>query len=92
MMVMERRRDELADAEHSRLVKEARAGARAAKRMRAGYQPASWALRLGDGLMLSLARFLSIIGEWLLSLSCRLQTHVELLKAGVTEKKTSPCT
>lgn len=88
LFVMERRRDELAAAEHSRLVKEARAGRRA----NGGLGQASRLRQVSDALMLSFAQFLSSIGGWLLNLSCRLQTRVEMLRDGTAEPQPNPCT
>ena len=88
MLVMERRREELAAAEQSRLFKEAKLALRA----NMGYPP-SRARRLADGLALSAARFLSAVGGWLLNLSCRLQTRAEMFNpnpAGA-EPQPSPC-
>lgn len=88
MLVMERRRDELAAAEKSRLFKKARLALRAS----GGTRP-SRARRALDTLSLAAARLLARVGEGLLNLSCRLQTRVEMLNAGVGEHdpQPSPC-
>jgi len=71
MMVMERRRDELAEAEHSRLVKEALSySGRVTVRPPYTFSP----------LALALARGLSYTGELLLKWSCRLEGRYRVLK------------
>ena len=88
MILMERRRDELAAAAHSRLVKEALAGKRAAS----GQRQHVLFRRLGEGFMLKLAYFLSRIGDRMIAWSCRLQTRYTLLVEDAAENQPSPCT
>ena len=91
MIATERRKDEMAAAEHSRAVK----AALAARRMNAARTPSarvpSRVGRLSSGLVLSLARFLSSVGARLLTWSCRMQTRIEQFRDEVTEKQPGPC-
>ncbi len=87
LIVMERRRDELAEAAHDRLVKEAlnarRANASPHQPRRIGH--------LRDLVMLAIAHLLSLIGGSMLNWGCQLQYRYELMAHGVTEHPTSPC-
>lgn len=85
MLVMARRRDELAEAAQSRLF----AQARAALRENAG-EPQRRVSRLGGALRLGLARVLSWAGEHLLAWSCRLQYRGAL--AAADTEQPAPCT
>lgn len=88
MIVMERRRDELAEAERYRLVKEARAAQRAEPVVK---RPARLRL-LRDVLLRDAALFLSLLGERMLTWSCQLRYRSELLTSGAPDNRTSPCT
>jgi hypothetical protein len=87
MIVMERRRDELAEAAHYRMVKQALA----ASRVNAYPRLSARIGQLRDEGMLSLAHLLSMIGGRMLNWSCHLQTRYEFLSEGVAEKRVSPC-
>jgi hypothetical protein len=75
-MAMERRKDELRAAEHSRLVREARMAA-----------PPPMSLRLAA---LALSRSLAFLGAQLLAWSERLQCRYSILTAGA-ENQPEPC-
>lgn len=88
MMVMERRRDELAEAANQRLVKEAEA----ANRLNPARPQRAFKSRvLVDALMLAFARVLSFAGERMLTWSCRLNSRYQVLVEGGPEKQPSPC-
>ncbi len=87
LVLMERRRDELAEAARSRLIKEAKA---AQQQNVVSMQPRAIP-HLRDALMLFFAHLLSRAGGSMLSWGCRLQYRYELLAEGVTEKRPSPC-
>lgn len=88
MMVMERRRDDLADAAHQRLVREAEAANRLNP---ARLQRVPRLRALGDALMLAFARILSFAGERMLTWSCRLNSRYQVLVESGPEKQPSPC-
>lgn len=88
MMVMERRRDDLAEAERYRLIKEARAALQADSFTR---QPARLRL-VRDALLRDVAVFLSLLGQRMLTWSCQLRYRSELMANGATENRASPCT
>ena len=75
MMVMERRRDELAQAAHSSLLKEADAARTVQSRVVRLDRPRFSLSRLA----LALARGLSFLGSQMLSWSCRLQYRYEVM-------------
>ncbi|RPH74244.1 hypothetical protein EHM76_03895 [bacterium] len=76
LMVMERRQDELRDAEYSRLVKQALREV-----------SPRFSLRL---FLLALSRTLAYLGEHMLDWSERLQCRYHVLTAGV-ENQAGPC-
>lgn len=95
MIVMERRNEELAEAQRYRMIKEAQA----ASRLENVSEPSRLfilgrrTLRAGDEIMLALARFLSFAGGLMLTWSCRLRTHYEMLLADsvASDHRPSPC-
>ncbi len=87
MVVMERRRDELAQAAHARLVKEALM----AKQNHASQPEVSRLNHLSKALLLFFAHFLSLAGERMLNWSCQLQYRYTMLAASAPEKQPSPC-
>ncbi len=92
MLLQERRQDLQAEADHARLVKEALR----VRRENAGPRQPARLRRVGDTLLLSAARLLSTFGEWLLNLSCRMQTRRvqsrgEMLGVDFAENQASPC-
>lgn len=92
MIVMERRKDELAEAQRYRMIKEAQA----ANRLENGQRSLAFGRRIlhaGDEIMLALARFLSFAGGHMLTWSCRLRTRYEMLLADsvTSEHRPSPC-
>lgn len=86
MVAMERRRDELADAAHYRLLKEADL----ANPVQVRGTRFSLVSRLMDGVTLALANFLSLVGGRMLNWSCRLQYRYELV-SGNPGRTSSPC-
>ncbi len=88
MIMMERRREELAAAAHSRLVKEAKN----AKKSQAREKQPAIRDRLGEIFTLLLAHVLTFIGERMLAWSCRLQYRRALLLAARAGKQPNPCT
>ncbi len=87
MIVMERRREELAEAAQSRLWKEARlaqADAGQSQPARSSHVKIRWPV-------LALARSLSFLGGRLLNWSCRLQYRYETLSGELMENRPSPC-
>jgi hypothetical protein len=86
LMVMERRRDELLAAEHSRLVKQARLAAVAATPEAAPKVPGI-SLR---PFVVALSRSLAYLGERMLKWSERLQCRYHLL-AATAENQPGPC-
>lgn len=69
MIMMERRRDDLAEAAHYRMLREAERG----KRLSRGRSQPAILRRLSESLLLWLANLLLLVGEQMLSWSCRLQ-------------------
>jgi hypothetical protein len=88
MLMMERRRDDLAAAAHYRMVKEALRG----KREQANQPRHTLFSRLSENLTLWLAHFLSLAGERMLTWSCRLQYRRALLTEDGAEPQPAPCT
>ena len=88
MMVMERRRDDLAEAALHRLVKEAESG----KWIRSGQMQHARFGGMGQALTLWLARLLSLVGERMLAWSCQLRYRYTLITEDAAETNPTPCT
>ncbi len=95
MIVMERRSEELAEAQRYRMIKEAQAANRLEQTPGSSrlFTLGRRALLAGDEIMLALARFLSFAGGHMLTWSCRLRTHYEMLLADsvTSDHRPSPC-
>ncbi len=87
MILMERRREELAEAAHSRLVKEALDG----KRIQNVPKGPSIIDRLGEAAMVGLAYILSYAGKRMIAWSCKLQYRRALLAQRAARGQAAPC-